>query len=144
MVVDTIISDLETAISALSSVNRVSVGLDLPDDMGNETYPAVFIHGGNFTFSQGGQYKTLVESGQFSLYIFVYDNNFSQGVATLNSIREDIIDILLDTKSLYFTGDLTEDRDATFKNIGEPYNGLPPFFCSRLDVPFNVPITDRR
>lgn len=144
MTVDTIISNLKTSISGLSSVNVVRAGLDMPDDVGTERYPAVFIFGGQFTFRMTPNRMTASEEGQISLYIFNYDDNYDRGLTTINNIRNDIIDVLLESYSGYWTGDITDDRDTTFKNIGEPYNGLPPFFCSRLDIPFVVPVTDRR
>jgi len=144
MTVDTIISNLKTSISGLSSVEVVKSGLDLPDDVGVARYPAVFIFGGSFTFRMTPNRMTASEEGQISLYIFNYDDDFDRGLTTINNIRNDIIDLLLEDYSGYWSGDLIEDRDTTFKNIGEPYNGLPPFFCSRLDIPLTVPVTDRR
>ena len=144
MTVDTIISSLKTQLATISGVRNVYMGLDLPDDAGVSQYPAIFIYGGSYTFTQGAQKGTFREEGTFSLYIYVYDANHDTGLSTLNTIRDGIIDKLSANQSFYLTGPMEEDRDTTFKNIGEPYNAMPPFFVSRFDVTFNVPVTNRR
>ena len=145
MQIDTYLSTIITALkTAMPDLKYCDVGIDMASSFGMANCPAIFLFGGKYSWEPTYIKGVLKETAQTSFYIYVFDNNTVRGLAKLNSIRTKIIETLMDQFNGIFTGVADEDRDTTFKNVGEPYNYAPPLFCSRLDVQFMFPITDRR
>lgn len=143
MYLDSVVTSLVSAVSAVTDFKKVEYGMRLPDETDKRMLsvtPCVFFWGGTGEYSfqeQMGIERYITAERSISIYLFYYNNGTqSTALSALDTLRDKLLNAILRSgylKNIDVTS-IKEDRTTTFMNVGAFFNMLPPFYCTRIDV----------
>lgn len=143
MYLDDVLTNIVTAVKAVTDFKSVEYGMRLPDEADKRLLvntPCVFFWGGTaeYSFTESiGVERYITAERTISIYLFYHSTGKqSTALSTLDGLRDKLLNAVLrsDNGGYIDMTSIKEDRTTTFMNVGAFFNMLPPFYCTRIDL----------